>query len=210
MLNLVFLGIQGSGKGTQARLLEKRHGFKHISMGELLRSNMKKRTSLGQSISKYMLRGELVPDEYIFPLIEKILQSDARGIIFDGFPRTIKQAEFMEERIPVNYAIFFDLDDDIAMKRLTARRVCRNCNQDYNLLLKPPKDNGNCDNCGGELVQRNDDHQEAIQRRIDIFHEQTKPLIDFFQERDKLVRIEASAKPEEIYNQLINRIKLQK
>jgi len=210
VLNLVFFGVQGSGKGTQAGLLKKRYDFDHISIGALLRENMAQKTELGNKITKYMLAGELVPDEYIFTLIEDILHPEAQGIIFDGFPRTLRQAEYMEERIPVNYAIFFDLDDDTAIKRLTARRVCTNCGKDYNLLIKPPKNENKCDVCGGKLIQRNDDHEEAIVRRINIFHERTKPLIDFFKKRSKLVHIDASDPPETIFRNLTESINLEK
>lgn len=208
VLNLVFLGIQGSGKGTQAGLLKTKHGFEHLNMGALLRQNMAQKTQIGLQIAKYMLAGELVPDNFIFTLIEKNLHPEARGIVFDGFPRTLNQAEFMEERIPVNYAVFFDLDDETAIKRLTARRVCQECKRDYNLLIKPPKDDNYCDQCGGKLVQRNDDYKEAIIRRINIFHEQTRPLIDFFTKRNKLIHIDALDKPDIIHQKLISGIKL--
>jgi len=209
VLNIVFFGIQGSGKGTQAVLLEKKHKFDHVSIGDLLREHMADKTELGEKIKKYMLAGELVPDEYIFSLIEDILHPKAHGIIFDGFPRTLRQAKFMEERIPVNYAVYFDLDDETAIKRLTARRVCKNCNRDFNLLLKPPKKEGQCDHCGGELIQRDDDHKEAIVRRIKIFHQRTKPLIEFYEEKDKYIHIDASDPPDKIFQSLVNSIKIE-
>ena len=203
MLNLVFLGIQGSGKGTQAGLLRKNYGFRHINIGELLRQNMSQKTPLGLKITDYMENGELVPDEYIFSLIEENLDKNAKGMILDGFPRTLKQARYMEENIPVNYAIYFDLNEEIAIKRLTARRVCRNCKKDYNLIIKPPKSDLTCDECGGELLQRSDDHKSAIERRINIFKQRTKPLISFFEERGMLVKIDASESPEKIHNSIV-------
>ncbi len=210
MLNLVFLGIQGSGKGTQAGLLKKNYGFKHINIGELLRQNMARKTSLGNKITVYMENGELVPDEYIFTLIEEHLKKKDRGIILDGFPRTLQQARYMEENIPVNYAIFFELDEEIAIKRLTARRVCRKCKKDYNLIIKPPKNDLKCDDCGGELILRSDDHKSAIERRINIFMKRTKPLITFFEKRDMLIKIDASNTPEQIHRSIIRRTGIEK
>ncbi len=210
MLNLVFLGIQGSGKGTQAGLLHKKYGFDHINIGGLLRSYMARKTPLGEKISKYMVRGELVPDKYIFTLIEENIHPEARGMILDGFPRTIRQAEFMEEKLDVNYAIFFDLDDELAIKRLTSRRICPNCKKDYNLRIKKPKEDEICDDCGEKLIQRNDDHKEAIVRRLNIFHRQTKPVICFFEDRDMLIQIDAQESPEQIHNKLVRSIKLER
>ncbi len=210
MLNLVFMGIQGSGKGTQAGMLKDRYGFKHLNIGELLRNYMSEGTSLGDKISKYMVKGELVPDEYIFTIIDEYLHSKVKGLILDGFPRTLNQAEFMEERIPVNYAVFFDLDDQEAIRRLTSRRVCSNCGSTYNLLIKPPKEDNKCDKCGHKLIHRNDDHEEAIVRRINIFHQRTRKLIAFFQEREILIRIDSTQSPQDIHKELVRRINLDK
>lgn len=209
-MNLAFLGIQGSGKGTQAGLLKKKYGFEHVNIGELLRSHMARKTLLGLKITSYMEQGDLVPDNYIFTVLEDKLHKNSHGLIFDGFPRTINQAEYMEEKIPVAYAVFFDLDDKIAIERITSRRVCSNCGRVYNLILNPPKEDMKCDHCGGQLIQRNDDHEAAIKRRLNIFHNRTKPVIAFFEERDCLIKIDASQSPEQIHKILIKEINLEK
>lgn len=210
MLNLVFFGIQGSGKGTQADMLVQKYDFNHLNIGNLLRSIVKEKIPESRTIHSYISKGELVPDDIILCLLEKTLQNDERRIIFDGFPRTLEQAGYLEKRIPVKYAVSFDLDEKTALKRLSARRLCSNCNTDYNLLIKPPKISDKCDLCGHPLIQREDDYQEAIMRRIKIFHQRTKPLIALFEENDTLIRMDATEPPDIIHQKLIRRIELVK
>ncbi len=201
--NLVLLGIQGSGKGTQAYLLKKNYGFDHLNIGSLLREEMKKKTDIGNDIKEYMLKGDLVPDKYIFSLVGPILHDNLKGVILDGFPRTLKQAEFLEKRMPVRCAIYFELDDKIAKERLSHRRVCQNCQQNYNLLLNDVKKDNKCSKCGNPLELRMDDNSEAINRRIAAFHDETKPVIEFFKDRDSLITIPATKKPEQIHQEIV-------
>ncbi len=208
MPNLVLLGIQGSGKGTQANLLSKHYGFDHLNVGSLLRKEMENRTAIGDQIRDYMLRGDLVPDEHIFSIIEPILTEDADKLVLDGFPRTINQAEYLEGKIPVEYAIYFELGDKVAKKRLSSRRVCQNCQANYNLLLNSYLREERCKKCGQLLERRGDDNQLAINRRIDAFHKQTKPVISFFEQRDRLLRVDAQKKPKIIHEELVSKLNL--
>lgn len=210
MPNLVLLGIQGSGKGTQADLLRKNLGLRHLNIGSLLREEMKKETNIGLKVKKYMKKGDLVPDEYIFALIDPILHKHMRGIVLDGCPRTFKQAEFLEEKIPLRCAVYFELDDEIAKERLSNRRVCSKCKKNYNLLLNDVKKQHRCKQCGAVLERRGDDNDKAIDRRIKAFHKRTKPVIDFYLQRDKLITLDATNNPEQIHHQLVEMVNLKK
>lgn len=206
--NLVLLGIQGSGKGTQANLLSKNYGFIHLNVGSLLRKEMEDRTETGENIKGFMKRGDLVPDQYIFSIIGPVLTKEADKLVLDGFPRTLKQAHFLEQKMPVKCAIYFKLADDVAKERLSHRRVCQNCQANYNLLLNSYLSEERCKKCGHILDTRDDDNQAAINRRIEAFHNQTEPLISFFQEKDKLISVDAQEKPEIIHEQLATKLKL--
>jgi len=199
---VVLMGIQGCGKGTQAKLLAKHYSWQHINLGGLFRKEIAKNTKKGNEIKHYIDNGNLVPDEIVYHTIEKVLGGKKRGFIFDGFPRTLAQAHYLVENHNINKVIFFDLEDDIARARMDARRVCSNCNKDYNILSKPPKKEGICDDCGHELIRRTDDSLEGINQRINLFHEQTKPLCDFFKERGLLFVVNANQGIQEINDQV--------
>lgn len=203
ILNFVFLGPPGAGKGTQAEIIAKRHGLVKISTGDILREAVKNGTELGKLADGYMKRGELVPDEIMLGLIEEQLANIDKGFILDGFPRTVKQAERFDEllerkNLPLKAVILLDVPDEEIIKRLSARRVCPNCGAVYNLLFTPPKNDEICDVCGTKLVQRKDDNPETIKRRLDVYREQTAPLIDYYQEKGLLVKIDGTGKPEKI------------
>ncbi len=203
VLNFVFLGPPGAGKGTQADIIAKKHGLVKISTGDILRAAVKNGTELGKLADEYMKRGELVPDEVMLGLIEEQLADIDRGFILDGFPRTVKQAEGLDEllkkkNLPLKAVILLDVPDDEIVKRLSARRVCPNCGAVYNLLFNPPKEDEICDICGTKLIQRKDDNPETIKRRLDVYREQTSPLIDYYQAKGLLVKIDGTGKPERI------------
>ena len=203
ILNFVFLGPPGAGKGTQAEIIAKRHGLVKISTGDILREAVKNGTELGKLADGYMKRGELVPDEIMLGLIEEQLANIDKGFILDGFPRTVKQAERFDEllerkNLPLKAVILLGVPDEEIIKRLSARRVCPNCGAVYNLLFTPPKNDEICDVCGTKLVQRKDDNPETIKRRLDVYREQTAPLIDYYQEKGLLVKIDGTGKPEKI------------
>ncbi len=203
VLNFVFLGPPGAGKGTQAEIIAKKHGLVKISTGDILREAVKKGTELGKLADGYMKRGELVPDEIMLGLIEEELEKIDKGFILDGFPRTVKQAEGLDEllakkNLPLKAVILLDVPDDEIIKRLSARRVCPNCGAVYNLIFNPPKNDEICDVCGTKLVQRKDDNPETIKRRLDVYREQTAPLIGYYREKGLLVEIDGTGDPEKI------------
>ena len=158
----VFFGIQGSGKGTQALLLSEELNFQHVNIGDLLRAQVLQQTELGLQAQDIISRGELVPDELVFEIIARSLLPDRQGIVFDGFPRTVKQAEYLVEHFQVLMAFFLELDEATAIERISSRRICRNCGANYNLISNKPLQEDICDECEGILTIRNDDRPEAI------------------------------------------------
>ena len=205
-LNLIFLGPPGSGKGSQALLLKRDYGILHISTGDMLREAVAKGTPLGKKAKDYMDRGLLVPDDIMIEMIEeKLLQSSLSvGFVLDGFPRTLPQAEaidnlFKKMNVKLTAVFLFNASKDVILDRLVNRRVCRNCGALYHLKYSPPKVNGKCDFCGGELYQRDDDKEETILRRIKVYEEQTASLIDYYRAKGVLVELDANRSVDEVY-----------
>lgn len=200
---IIFLGPPGAGKGTQSQLLKERDGFVQISTGDILREAVKSQTPLGIEAKKFMDEGKLVPDELIINLIaEKLEELENKNIIFDGFPRTVKQAEALKELLikkgrKIDAVVLFLIPDEEVVKRLAGRRVCPNCGAVYHILYNPPKNDNVCDKCGTPLIQRDDDKEEVIKRRLEVYHQQTAPLIDYY--KDSIVKVDATANPEEVY-----------
>jgi adenylate kinase len=188
---LVLLGPPGAGKGTQAALLAERLGLEHISTGEILREEVELGTELGRKAKAYMDRGELVPDALVIEMLrERLDSSRSRGFILDGFPRTISQAEALERMVRLDRVLNIRLSEEEVVRRLSARRVCKSCGRNYNLISNPPKVEGRCDACGGELIQRDDDKPEVIRRRYRVYEAETAPLKDFYRQRGLLVEVE--------------------
>ncbi len=203
---LVFLGPPGAGKGTQAKLLSQRMGFLHLSTGDLLREAVKNQTPLGKKAKEYMDRGELVPDELIVQLIEETMPKDG-NVILDGFPRTVNQALALEEMLRVkgekiSKVLFFDVPDEVIIDRLSGRRVCSKCGAVYHVKYNPPKVEGVCDLCGGILVQRDDDKEEVVKKRLEVYRKQTQPLIEFYQERGIIYKLDAGKGVEELFEEV--------
>ncbi|MDT7911156.1 MAG: adenylate kinase [Thermocrinis sp.] len=203
---LVFLGPPGAGKGTQAKLLSQRMGFLHLSTGDLLREAVKNQTPLGKKAKEYMDRGELVPDELIVQLIEETMPKDG-NVILDGFPRTVNQALALEEMLRVkgekiSKVLFFDVPDEVIIDRLSGRRVCSKCGAVYHVKYNPPKVEGVCDLCGGSLVQRDDDKEEVVRKRLEVYRKQTEPLIEFYQERGIIYKLDAGKGVEELFEEV--------
>jgi len=203
---LVFLGPPGAGKGTQAKLLSQRMGFLHISTGDLLREAVKNQTPLGKKAKEYMDRGELVPDELIVQLIEETMPKDG-NVILDGFPRTVNQALALEEMLRVkgekiSKVLFFDVPDEVIIDRLSGRRVCSKCGAVYHVKYNPPKVEGVCDLCGGALVQRDDDKEEVVRKRLEVYRKQTQPLIEFYQEKGIIYKLDAGKGVEELFEEV--------
>lgn len=201
-MKAVFIGIQGSGKGTQASILSSKYKFKHINVGDIFRSNIKDETEIGKIIKEYVDNGQLVPDEIVLKMV-KIELDKYTDFILDGFPRNIKQAEFLVTNINIDNVINLLLNDEISKKRLMARRVCENCKADYNMLFKQPKVDGICDICGGKIIRRKDDTEKAIQQRLNAFHNETFPVIAFFKKQHLVTDINANQSIEKIQDEII-------
>lgn len=203
---IVFLGPPGAGKGTQAKLLSQRMGFLHLSTGDLLREAVKNQTPLGKKAKEYMDRGELVPDGLIVQLIEETMPKDG-NVILDGFPRTVNQALALEEMLRVkgekiSKVLFFDVPDEVIIDRLSGRRVCSKCGAVYHVKYNPPKVEGVCDLCGGSLVQRDDDKEEVVRKRLEVYRKQTQPLIEFYQEKGIIYKLDAGKGVEELFEEV--------
>ncbi|MGM9989001.1 MAG: adenylate kinase [Bacillaceae bacterium] len=189
-MNLILMGLPGAGKGTQAEKIVEKYGIPHISTGDMFRAAIKEGTDLGLKAKSYMDEGQLVPDEVTIGIVrERLAKDDCRkGFLLDGFPRTVAQAEALEKLLSelnrnLNYVINIDVDKDLLMKRLTGRRICKECGATYHLIFNPPAVEGKCDKCGGELYQRSDDNEATVSNRLEVNIKQTKPLLDFYSER---------------------------
>jgi len=209
---LVLFGPPGSGKGTQAEMLKSRLGFVHYSTGEVFREQISQQTVLGQKVASYVTKGELVPDEIVLAVVEDfVLRSQGSSIVFDGFPRTVPQAVGLDGLLKrlgrsLRWAVLIDLDDDEVVRRLSSRRQCRACSKIYNLSFSPPKMDGVCDDCGGELYQRDDDQVETIRSRLLVYNEQTRPLIEYYERNNKLVRIDGALGRDRVFEELVRLI----
>lgn len=211
-LGLIFLGPPGSGKGTQAELLESRFGLKKISTGDILRDAIRKGTELGKLAKEHINRGELVPDDVVVALVEEVLQKIPDGYILDGFPRTIEQAKRLDRILEklgkkLNAAVLFAVSDEEIIRRLSARRICPKCHAVYNMETKPPKNDEICDICGTPLEMRDDDKPETVRRRIEVYRRNTEPLVNFYRDRGLLVEVKAIGNPEEVFNLIIGALK---
>ncbi len=184
-MKLVIFGPPGAGKGTYSEMISTRYGIPHIATGDIIREEIHKGTELGKRFKEYVGRGTLVPDEVVIEIVKKrISQPDCgRGFILDGFPRTIPQAEALDELTSVDSVINLQVSEEIIVKRLSTRRVCKRCGAIYNLVSLPPKKPGVCDKCEGELYQREDDKPEVIRRRLKEYEIQTKPLLEFYEKK---------------------------
>ena len=194
MNNFVFLGPPGAGKGSLAVKVAEDYKIPHISTGDIFRANIKAQTPLGVKVKAIIDSGSLVSDELTFELVkDRLAQNDCKnGYILDGFPRTIPQAEMLDGLVSDLKVVNFQISDDIVIGRLSTRRVCKACGANYNIKTLPPKVEGVCDKCGGELYQRDDDKQESILHRMDVYREQTEPLINYYKNKGKITDLDAS------------------
>lgn len=192
-MRLILLGAPGAGKGTQAEILSKMLDIPTISTGNILRAAMKEGTPVGLQAREYVDSGKLVPDDVIVGIVRERLAKDdcKKGFILDGMPRTIPQAQALEEAgIEIDAALSINIDDEVIVERMSGRRTCKNCSATFHVVSNPPKEEGKCDHCGGELTIRKDDAPETVRARLELYHKETEPLMGFYAERGKLREVE--------------------
>jgi len=209
-MRLVLLGAPGAGKGTQAKKLIEKYGIPQISTGDILRQNVADGTPLGKEAKSYMDAGKLVPDSVVLGLVEDRLKKDdcKKGYILDGFPRNTAQAEALDKILDklgmgLTAAISVDVPKEDLMKRLTGRRTCKGCGQMFNIYFNAPAKEGVCDKCGGDLFQRDDDKEDTIKNRLEVYDAQTAPLIDYYGGKGILKSIEGTGSIDEIFNKMV-------
>lgn len=208
-MRVILLGPPGAGKGTQAVRVAKAFGIPHISTGDILRANVREGTELGREAKRYMDAGDLVPDEVIMGMVsERLDEGDADGFLFDGFPRTVPQAQALEDLLvernqPLDVVVRLAVDRDEVVQRLTGRRTCTQCGAVFHVTANPPRAEGVCDACGGELVQRDDDTEDVVLNRLEVYRSQTEPLEYFYWQRGLLRDVEAVGAVDEVSEHLL-------
>ena len=209
-MKIVMLGAPGAGKGTQAKMISEKYGIPHISTGDIFRANIKENTDLGKKAKEYMDKGLLVPDELVVDLVvDRLAQDDAKkGYVLDGFPRTIPQAEALDEALAkigekLDYAIDVDVPDENIINRMSGRRACISCGGTYHIKYNPTKKEGICDACGGELILRDDDKPETVTKRLNVYHEQTQPLIDYYTKAGILKEVDGTVDLDAVFEAIV-------
>ena len=209
-MKIIMLGAPGAGKGTQAKQIADKYSIPHISTGDIFRANIKNGTELGKKAKQYMDQGALVPDELTCDLVmDRIQQDDCKnGFVLDGFQRTIPQAEALDAALgkineKMDYAIDVDVPDENIVNRMSGRRACLNCGATYHLISIPPKVEGICDRCGSEIVLREDDKPETVQKRLKVYHEQTQPLIDYYKNQGILKSVDGTQPMDEVFKAIV-------
>lgn len=208
-MKIIMLGAPGAGKGTQAKMIAEKYTIPHISTGDIFRANIKEGTELGQQAKEYMDKGLLVPDELVVNLVvDRLTWEDAKnGYVLDGFPRTIPQAEALTKALAekgekVDFAIDIDVPDQNIIDRMGGRRACVNCGATYHIVNIPPKVEGICDKCGAKLILRDDDQPETVRKRLDVYHEQTQPLIDYYTEEGVLKEVDGTVDMMDVFESI--------
>lgn len=205
-MKIIMLGAPGAGKGTQAKKIAEQYKIPHISTGDIFRANIKNGTKLGKKAKTYMDQGLLVPDELVVDLIMDRFQDEdcKNGYVLDGFPRTIPQAESLDAALvkqgeSIDYAINVEVPDENIVNRMSGRRACVSCGATYHIVHIPSKKDGICDQCGNELILRDDDKQETVQKRLNVYHDQTQPLIEYYTKKGFLVEVDGTMSMEEVF-----------
>jgi len=206
---VILLGPPGAGKGTQAESIVKNYGLAYVSTGDILRKAVKEETPLGSKAREYMDQGQLVPDNLVVEIVrERLMEPDcSKGALLDGFPRTVDQAVFLDQALPdigtkIDSVLLIDVEEDELIERLTGRRVCCDCGANYHLKFKPPKVRNVCDQCGGNLYQRDDDTLETVKERLDVYKKQTEPLIKFYQDKGLISEVNGNQDINGVYEQI--------
>jgi len=210
-MKIIIFGPQGSGKGTQADIIAERLNICHITMGDLLRSEAKSGSELGQKINALINEGQLVPDEIAFALIqERVVMSDCGlGFILDGFPRTLAQAELLDKMVAIDTALEIWISDEESIRRITDRRSCSSCGSVYHLIYNPPVIEGECDKCQSPLVIREDDKEKVIKKRLEVYHQQTEPLIKHYQDKKIYLKIDGMPSIPEVTREIFGKLNLE-
>lgn len=208
-MKIIMLGAPGAGKGTQAKMIADKYDVPHISTGDIFRANIKNGTELGIEAKKYMDQGMLVPDELTVKiLLDRVSQDDcSKGYVLDGFPRTIPQAEVLENALNkindhIDYAIDVNVPDENIVRRMSGRRACLSCGATFHIVHVPPKTEGICDRCGKELILRDDDKPETVEKRLAVYHEQTQPLIDFYSAKGILKTVDGTVDMMDVFEEI--------
>lgn len=209
-MKIIMLGAPGAGKGTQAKMLAEKYGIPHISTGDIFRANIKQGTELGKKAKEYMDQGLLVPDELVVDLVvDRVGHQDCvKGYILDGFPRTIPQAEALDAALSaqheeIDYAVDVEVPDENIIRRMAGRRACATCGATYHIVYNPTKEEGICDTCGEALILREDDQPETVKKRLDVYHKQTQPLIDYYNGKGKLAEVDGAIPMDEVFEAII-------
>ena len=210
-MKIIMLGAPGAGKGTQAKMIAEKYNIPHISTGDIFRANIKNGTELGKKAKSYMDKGQLVPDELTLDLImDRFKEDDCKnGYVLDGFPRTIPQAEALDtalkaNREKVDFAIDVDVPDENIVKRMGGRRACVNCGATYHIVYSPTKVEGKCDKCGEELIVRDDDKPETVLSRLEVYHNQTQPLIDYYNKQGILKTVDGTVEMKDVFKAIVD------
>lgn len=210
-MKIIMLGAPGAGKGTQAKRLAEKYAIPHISTGDIFRANIKNKTELGRKAKEYIDQGLLVPDELTCSLVvDRIVKDDcANGYILDGFPRTIPQAHALDEALArlgedMDFAIDVDVPDEAIVSRMSGRRACVGCGATYHIEFNPPKTEGICDDCGEALILRDDDKPETVQKRLDVYHSQTQPLIEYYKGKGILRKVDGTQPMDQVFEDILN------
>ena len=209
-MKIIMLGAPGAGKDTQAKMIADKYSIPHISTGDIFRANIKNGTELGMEAKKYMDQGQLVPDELtVRILLDRVAQDDCKnGYVLDGFPRTIPQAEVLDSELTklgdkIDYAINVDVPDENIVKRMSGRRACVTCGATYHIVHIPPKQEGICDKCGSKLILRDDDAPETVLKRLGVYHDQTQPLIDFYNGKNVLKTVDGTVDSADVFAEIV-------
>ncbi|RLE94571.1 MAG: adenylate kinase [Thermoprotei archaeon] len=204
-MRIVLLGPPGIGKGSYAKELSKRLGIPHISTGDIFREEIKKETELGKKVKEYVEKGELVPDEIVIEVVRnRLSQPDCqKGFILDGFPRTLNQAKALDEITKIDIVFNFEAPIEVIIDRVSGRRICKKCGAIYHIKYNPPKKDGICDICEGELYQREDDKPEIVKHRLEVYNKQFKPIVEYYKEKGILVTVNAARKINKVVDECI-------
>lgn len=208
-MKIVLLGPPGAGKGTQAKSISNRYSIPHISTGDIFRKNISENTPLGIEAKSYMDNGQLVPDEVTINMVKDRLQQDdcKNGYLLDGFPRTVHQAEALDNFLTareesIDTALLIEVPKEFILERMTGRRVCPSCGASYHIKFNPPANDGKCDLCGSDVIQRKDDTEETVKERLDVYENQTQPLIDFYKNKKQLSVVDGTQAINEVFESI--------